>query len=121
MRDDLDRILSDQDEIEPSSGFVSSVMHAVRVEAAAPQPIPFPWVRAVPVFVAFLVLLVAIVIGIAEAVRIPVAAAAPWPKLSELEFVQHAIVQANAGWIAFAFLLTLFSTLFSFRLARIRP
>ena len=121
MRDDLDRILSDQDDIAPSSGFVSSVMHAVRVEAAAPQPIPFPWVRAVPVFVAFLVLLAAIVIGVAEAVRIPVAAAAPWPKLSELEIVQHALAQANAGWIAFALMLTLFSTLFSFRLARIKP
>ena len=121
MRDDLDRILSDQDEIEPSSGFVSSVMHAVRVEATAPQPIPFPWVRAIPVFVAFIVLLVAIVIGVAEAVRMPVAAAAPRLTLLELELVRHALAQANAGWIAFALLLTLFSTLFSFRLARIKP
>jgi len=41
--------------------------------------------------------------------------------LSELEIVQHALAQANAGWIAFALMLTLFSTLFSFRLARIKP
>jgi len=46
--DDLDRIFtSDMDDIQPSSGFVSSVMEAVRSEAA-PPPIPFPWKRALP-------------------------------------------------------------------------
>ena len=43
----IDRILS-REEILPSSGFVSSVMDAVRREAAAPPPIPFPWKRALP-------------------------------------------------------------------------
>ncbi len=49
MRDsDLDRILSNEEEILPSSGFAASVMEAVQREAAAPPPIPFPWKRALP-------------------------------------------------------------------------
>jgi hypothetical protein len=39
---------ADQDSILPSSGFAEAVMTAVRAEAAAPAPIPFPWKRAVP-------------------------------------------------------------------------
>jgi hypothetical protein len=45
---EVDRILSREDEILPSSGFAVSVMDAVRREAAAPPPIPFPWKRALP-------------------------------------------------------------------------
>src|SRR5208282_839135 len=50
--DEVDRILSREDEILPSSGFAVSVMDAVRREAAAPPPIPFPWKRALPGLVA---------------------------------------------------------------------
>src|SRR5271157_3295625 len=47
MKDaEIDPILSGQDELLPSAGFVASVMDAVRREAAAPPPIPFPWKRA---------------------------------------------------------------------------
>jgi hypothetical protein len=45
---DLDRILSKEEEILPSSGFAASVMEAVHREAAVPPPIPFPWKRALP-------------------------------------------------------------------------
>jgi len=45
MTDPLDRILSEDDSLEPSSGFGASVMDAVRRQAAEPQPIPFPWLR----------------------------------------------------------------------------
>lgn len=44
----LDHILSSDDVLVPSSGFVESVMERVREEAAAPPPIPFPWRRFVP-------------------------------------------------------------------------
>ena len=44
----IDRILADEDELIPSSGFVALVMDRVREEAAALPPIPFPWKRAVP-------------------------------------------------------------------------
>jgi len=47
MNDEFDRIMSEE-EILPSSGFAASVMEAVRREAAAPPPIPFPWKRALP-------------------------------------------------------------------------
>jgi|SRR5580658_2091204 hypothetical protein len=46
--EDIDSLLSRGDEIVPSSGFAVSVMAAVRREAAAPPPIPFPWKRALP-------------------------------------------------------------------------
>jgi hypothetical protein len=50
---DLDRMLTDTEEIVPSSGFVASVMEAVQQEAAASAPIPlppipFPWKWALP-------------------------------------------------------------------------
>jgi hypothetical protein len=51
--DELDRILSGEEDILPSSGFRDSVMDAVRNEAATPPPIPFPWARAVPGLAAF--------------------------------------------------------------------
>jgi hypothetical protein len=44
----MDEILGAEEELVPSSGFLSSVMERVREEAAAPPPIPFPWRRAVP-------------------------------------------------------------------------
>jgi hypothetical protein len=45
MTDDLDRILASDDSLEPSSGFASGVMDAVRRQATEPPPIPFPWRR----------------------------------------------------------------------------
>lgn len=44
--DRLERILRDDPAIAPSAGFASSVMRAVREEAAAPAAIGFPWRRA---------------------------------------------------------------------------
>lgn len=46
--DNLDRILGSEEELVPSSGFVSGVMDRVREEAAAPEPIAFPWNRVLP-------------------------------------------------------------------------
>ena len=49
MRDDeFERALFKEEEILPTSGFTAAVMEAVRREAATPQPIPFPWKRALP-------------------------------------------------------------------------
>ncbi len=49
MKDErIDDILGTEEELVPSSGFLSSVMERVREEAAAPPPIPFPWKRALP-------------------------------------------------------------------------
>ena len=40
--EEVDRILSKQEEILPSSGFANSVMQAVRQEAAVRRPFPSP-------------------------------------------------------------------------------
>lgn len=45
---EIGRILSAEDEILPSSGFLAAVMERVQQEAVAPPPIPFPWKRIVP-------------------------------------------------------------------------
>lgn len=55
--DILDRIVHDHytsaaEHIEPSSGFVLSVMEPVRAQASEPQPIAFPWRCVVPGIVA---------------------------------------------------------------------
>ncbi len=45
---EIDRILADEDELVPTSGFLATVMERVQEQAAAPAPIPFPWKRAIP-------------------------------------------------------------------------
>jgi hypothetical protein len=45
---DLDAILATEEELVPSSGFLTAVMERVTEEARMPAPIPFPWKRAVP-------------------------------------------------------------------------
>jgi hypothetical protein len=60
--EDLDRFLSADQDIVPSSGFVSTVMNAVQDEANAPPPIPFPWKRAIPGFAAAAFVLVFIIV-----------------------------------------------------------
>ena len=41
---DMDRLLSSEPDLLPSSGFAASVMSAVRDTAEVP-PLPFPWAR----------------------------------------------------------------------------
>jgi hypothetical protein len=64
---DLDRALaSAHDGILPFSGFTASVMAAIAHDASAPAPIPFPWKRALPGFVAIVValaLLIAVLVS----------------------------------------------------------
>ena len=110
--DDLDRILSRDDDIMPSSGFVSSVMDAVRREAATPPAIPFPWRRAVPGFVAWAVTLVAVVV-----------AAFRWtedPSASAIAGLVEAAASIGAGWIVLALLMSFVSVKLAMRLAGVR-
>ena len=68
--DDIDRILSEQEDIIPSSGFVASVMDSVRHEALTPPPIPFPWKRALPgLVVGGLTVVISLVAGFVALVR----------------------------------------------------
>jgi hypothetical protein len=109
--DDLDRLLSHESEIVPSSGFTASVMNALRVRAQAPPPIPFPWERALPGMAAALLSLAWIVFacvaafssnggGAAQVLSIPAALQPLW----------HA-----ASWVLIALVTTVVSLLFSWR------
>src|SRR5258708_21355177 len=60
---EINSILTRGDEILPSPGFAVSVMEAVRREAAAPPPIPFPWKRALPGLVVAGLALALILVG----------------------------------------------------------
>jgi len=105
--DDLDSVLLREAEIIPSSGFAKSVMAAVRSEAAAPPPIPFPWKRALPGLAA---LAVAIVWSLIEVFRSPVRESASGVPLTHwLDGVVPLIDKAQmfgAGWVLFGLLLT---------------
>jgi hypothetical protein len=57
--DEIDRMLrthmsASTEQLIPSSGFTQSVMDAIREEATAPPPIPFPWRRLLPSAIALL-------------------------------------------------------------------
>ena len=110
--DDLDRVLSRDDDIVPSSGFVFSVMDAVTREAATPPAIPFPWRRAVPGFVAWAVTLVAVAV-----------AAFRWtedPSASAMAGLVEAAASIGAGWIVLALLMSFVSVKLAMRLAGAR-
>jgi hypothetical protein len=64
---EIDSILSREDNIVPSSGFIEAVIDAVRHEAVTPPPIPFPWKRAVPGLVAGVLALVLMAMGLVKA------------------------------------------------------
>ena len=106
-QDDLDRILSGEQEIMPSSGFVAEVMAAVQREAVAPPAIPFPWKRALP-GIAAAVSAVALVLG-----SLLMGAKAHGPTLADLPpgvtSVLHVAHQMGAGWIAIALVISLVS------------
>jgi hypothetical protein len=106
--DELDRILSSETEIIPSSRFISSVMNSVRSEAAEPPPIPFPWKWAMPGIVAWIVALIWTVLG-----SLSQPARQAEPLLSNLasrviETVETAQM-FGVWWISLALLLTYFS------------
>ena len=109
MRDEeIDRILGREEDIVPSSGFHASVMEAVHREATAPPPIPFPWKRAWPAFVAAALAFVAAPLLLVES-----GAAGP----SLFDSLLPAAESVGAPWIALAALATAGSLLLSRRLA----
>lgn len=118
--DQIDRILSREEEIIPSAGFTASVMDTVRREAAVPAPIPFPWKRAWPVLalaaMTIALVPVAIVVAImqlsgAPASSTPVDVSMFWARLPGW------ISNPAAGWATGSLLLALISVKFSMRLA----
>jgi hypothetical protein len=130
--DEMNRILSRKEEILPSSGFAASVMDAVRREAAAPPPIPFPWKRALPVVVAggfvLVMVFVTLVVAIAQVIKSSATAQfstslpamlAPIFGLQGMQGLQRNLVGA-AGWSVLALLVAFISVKLSMRLAASR-
>ncbi len=115
--DDLDRILSREEEITPSSGFAASVMDAVRAEASVP-PIPFPWKRALPGLAALGFSLVWLLIAAIK--QLGEQAAAPPIKetlSSMLAPLLASPMSVAVGWTIVALLLTLACVKLSIHLA----
>jgi len=116
---EMNRILSGEDEILPSSGFVVSVMDAVRREAAAPPPIPFPWKRALPGLVLgglmLALVLRALVVAIAHAGKASAPHSTSLP--SGIPLLFHGGIESAAIWAVLAVLTALVSVRFSMRLA----
>src|ERR1700687_2839317 len=105
--DDLDRILSTEQAILPSSGFVASVMEAVGREAATPPRIPFPWRRAVPGLAVGVLALVA-VLFVAIALLIRGGAAQPLPPAlpSAFGLILEVANTVGAVWIVLGLVLS---------------
>jgi hypothetical protein len=115
--EELDRILSKEREIVPSSGFVVSVMDAVRREAAAPPPIAFPWKRAMPgLCSAALALAWFVVVGVK---LFSGESAEPLPAKLAIAFtlIGEAWRATGASWIVLALVLSFASVNLSIRLA----
>jgi len=110
----IDAILSAEDELIPSSGFLAATMERVREEAAFPKPIPFPWLRALPG-----IALAVAVLGWCgfELVRAVLRSA------REISFAQPQLITVNihalepAGWVAVALVVPMLSWILSRRIA----
>ncbi len=116
---EMDRILSRPDEIQPSSGFAAAVMEAVRREAAAPPPIPFPWKRALPLgALAAIALILTVVVSIFAATHPGTGSVAPRLSLSPVRglFSENGPGSALA-WTGIALLAAFVSVKLSMRLA----
>lgn len=118
MNDELDRILSAEQEILPSSGFTASVMEAVRREASAPAPIPFPWRRLLPALLAgAAVLTILLVAAIGQLRAGAPAVQAPSTILPAFSAMLTVAQHFGAQWIVLALLVTVGSLWFPLRLA----
>ena len=116
--DELDRILSADDDIVPASGLVASVMESVRREASAPPPIPFPWTRLACGLAAVLGLVAWLAwSGATEPLWEPMLSWSPDEWANLLKQAGDAAVKTGAAWVATALLVAFLSTRLVTRLA----
>ena len=109
--EELDRVLSEETEIVPSSGFVAAVMEAVTTEATAP-PLAFPWKRAWPLVAGF----AALFVWLAVLPFGPEGTTAGPDLYAWFEMV----VPMATGWVAGGLLMTVAITAWSLRLVRLK-
>ena len=110
--EELSSILSREDEIVPSSGFVESVMDSIHRDALEPAPIPFPWKRALP-GVVLSATLIAIFLGrfVKSGHVAGMEQSAPGRGLDivilrSLSEIERAMIHAGAGWLLLALVLS---------------
>jgi hypothetical protein len=119
--EEVDRMLSIEEEILPSSGFAVAVMDAVRREAAAPPPIPFPWKRALPgMIVGCLVFLLALIAVVAVVVYLPKTSTIPQVSTIPTSLGQLGLnggIESATKWTVSALLVAFISVKLSMRLA----
>jgi hypothetical protein len=114
-RDDLDRFMTD-DEIVPSSGFTARVMDGVRMEAATPPAIPFPWSRALPGIVAVAVAIVAVIASFFTGGSSGIEAPAP-----SLATALSSTGGSETAWVVVVLLLSTVPVVLSLRITRGHP
>jgi hypothetical protein len=118
---EINRILSREEEILPSSGFTASVMDAVRREAAVPSPIAFPWKRALPGLIigglAVALVLVTGVVALARVARTSPATQFSMPLPSVMPSIFGGGLESAAIWTGLALLMALVAVKFSMRLS----
>jgi len=118
-RDNLDRWLSEDDTIVPSSGFIDSVMEAVRREASG-QAIPFPWKRALPGMIATaLAFVVTVVSGFLALNNAPSAQNSASGLMASLaRGIVDGGTSAAVAWAVLAAIMTVVPAMLSMRLTR---
>jgi hypothetical protein len=112
---DLDRMISGEEDIVPSSGFVTRVMDAVRCEASTPPSIPFPWKWALPGLAAWTFVLVSFLIAVLA--QFGRGAMAPSVVVSPtLVTIFERAKSIGVGWITLVLLMSFASVRLSMRL-----
>jgi len=113
-RDELDRWLSEDEAIVPSSGFTGGVMDAVRREASAPPPIPFPWTRALPGIAAWAVAIVStLALSVQSTTNVTAGPVGAFAKA-----IIDISISPATPWLALAVVLTVVPVMWSLRLMR---
>jgi hypothetical protein len=113
--DDIDDILTHDDDIVPSPEFLALVMRAVRWETTSLPPLRFPWKRALPGFLATFVAIVKVFWDVIGLLRDP-------EHITEFKEQLDYIADLAAGiglqWIVLAVAITILSLTLSLSLAR---
>ena len=116
--DELDRMLrthmnATSEQLTPSSGFTQSVIDAIREEATALPPIPFPWKRLLPAAIALLCAIIGLIVFAGRH-------APPLPQVlspGSINFAINTPTATNLLWIALAIGLSLITATVSYKLA----
>ena len=116
--DELDRMLrthmnATSEQLTPSSGFTQSVMDAIREEATALPPIPFPWKRLLPAAIALLCAIIGLIIFAGRHAPPLPSALSP----GSINFAINTPTATNLLWIALAIGLSLITATVSYKLA----